>query len=47
MSTGKRYSNDYKVQAVKLAMEIGQTQAAKELGLSKSAVGTWVRNTQL
>ena len=35
MSTGKRYNNDYKVQAVKLAMEIGQTNAAKELGLSK------------
>ena len=46
MSTGKRYDNDYKVQAVKLAMEIGQTKAAKELGLSKSAIGTWVRNAR-
>jgi transposase len=46
MSTGKRYSNDYRVQAVKLAMEIGQTQAAKELGLLKSAVGTWGRNAR-
>lgn len=31
MSTGKRYNNDYKVQAVKLAMEIGQTKAANEV----------------
>ena len=46
MSTGKRYDNNYKVQAVKLAMEIGQTKAAKELGLSKSAIGTWVRNAR-
>ena len=46
MSTGKRYDNDYKIQAVKLAMEIGQTQAVKELGLSKSAITTWVRNAR-
>lgn len=46
MSTRKRYNNDYKVQAVKLAMEIGQTKAAKELGLSKSAIGTLVRNAR-
>lgn len=46
MSTGKRYDNDYKVQAVKLAMEIGQTKAAHELGISKSAVTTWVRNAR-
>ena len=38
MSTGKRYDNEYKVQAVKLAMEIGQTKAAHELGISKSAI---------
>ena len=46
MSTGKRYDNDYKIQAVKLAMEIGQTQAVKELGLSKSVITTWVRNAR-
>lgn len=43
MSTGKRYDKDFKVQAVKLANEIGQTNAARELGISKSAVTTWVR----
>ena len=31
MSTGKRYNNDYKGQAVKLAMEIGQTKAANKV----------------
>ena len=46
MSTGKRYDNEYKVQAVKLAMEIGQTKAAHELGISKSAITTWVRNAR-
>ena len=46
MSTGKRYDNNYKVQAVKLAVEIGQTKAAKEIGISKSAVATWVRNAR-
>lgn len=46
MSTGRRYNNDYKVQAVKLAIDIGQTKAAHELGISKSAITTWVRNAR-
>lgn len=46
MSTGKRYDKGYKVQAGKLTMEIGQTKTAKELGLSKSVIGTWIRNVR-
>ncbi|WP_051635142.1 hypothetical protein [Selenomonas sp. ND2010] len=47
MSTGKRYDNNYKIQAVKSAMEIGQTKATHELGISKSAITTWVRNVRI
>jgi len=33
--SAKKYEKDYKVQSVKLALEVGQTKAAKELGISK------------
>lgn len=32
----KRYDRDYKVQAVKLAKEIGINKAAKEIGIAPS-----------
>ena len=34
----KRYDNDYKIQALKLADEIDQGRAADELGIPKSTI---------
>ena len=33
MATNKQYDQEFKVQAVKLAQEIGQAKAASELGM--------------
>lgn len=50
-SDGKhQYDQEYKVQAVKLAKEIGGTKAAKELGIPEGTIHTWlkaVRNGKL
>lgn len=39
----KRYDQDYKVQAVKLAKEIGTNKAAKEIGIDSSTVNGLVK----
>lgn len=39
----KHYDMDYKVQAVKLANEIGLNKAAKEIGVSSSTLHGWVK----
>lgn len=39
----KRYDQDYKIQAVKLAKEIGINKAAKEIGVAPSTVNGWVK----
>ena len=39
--------HEYKVQAVKLAKEIGQAKAAKELGVPKNTMYGWVRANRL
>lgn len=33
MGTGKQYDEEYKKQAIKLAKEIGNTKASKDLGI--------------
>ena len=40
----KRYSKEFKLEAVKRILETGQTQSsvARELGISESMVGRWV-----
>lgn len=47
MSAGKVYDLEYKIQAVKLANEIGQAKAATELGTPRSNVYTWIRMVRL
>lgn len=42
MSKGKQYDQEYKVQAVKLAKEIGAAKAARELGIPKNTMYGWV-----
>ena len=46
MATPKHYDADYKVQAVKLAKEIGGAKAAKELGISRNTLYTWMKREQ-
>ena len=38
MAENRQYDHEYKVQAVKLAKEIGQAKAAKELGIPKNTM---------
>lgn len=39
----KQYDMEFKVQAVKLAKEIGGGKAAKELGISSNTLYTWMK----
>ena len=39
----RKYDHEYKVQAVKLAKEIGGAKAAKELGIPEGTVHTWLK----
>ena len=43
----RQYDHEYKVQAVKLAKEIGQAKAAKEQGIPKNTMYSWVRANPL
>jgi transposase len=44
----RQYSDEYKREAVSLAQQAGVTQAqvARELGISVSVLGTWVRKVR-
>ena len=39
----RKYDQEYKVQAVKLAREIGGAKAAKELGIPEGKIHTWLK----
>ena len=39
----RKYDHEYKVQAVKLAQEIGGTKAAKKLGIPEGTIHTWLK----
>ena len=43
MGENRRYDHEYKVQAVKLAKEIGQAKAARELGIPQNTRYGWMR----
>lgn len=43
MRKTNHYDTEYKVQAVRLAQEIGGSKAAKELGISSSTLFGWIR----
>lgn len=47
MAVNKHYDHEYKVQAVKLANEIGQAKAARELGIPKNTLYTWIRASRI
>ena len=42
MAGNRQYDHEYKVQAVKLAKEIGQAKTAKELGVPGNTLYGWV-----
>ena len=41
--TQRKYDHEYKIQAVKLAREIGGAKAAKELGIPEGTIHTWLK----
>lgn len=43
----RKYDHEYKVQAVKLAKEIGGAKAAKELGIPEDTIHTWLKAVRL
>ena len=47
MAENRQYDHEYKVQAVKLAKEIGQAKVAKELGIPKNTMYGWIRANRL
>ena len=47
MAKNRQYDHEYKVQAVKLAKEIGQAKTAKELGIPKNTLYGRVRANRL
>lgn len=46
MGTGRQYDEKFKVEAVKLAKEIGTKQAANELVIPKGTLGGWVKKAK-
>ena len=47
MGKQRAYNKEYKVQAVKLAHEIGSTKAANELGIPVNTLYGWMRAQRL
>lgn len=43
----RQYDEEYKVQAIKLAKEIGNNGAARELGIPKATIATWCHKAKL
>ena len=46
MGTGRQYDQEFKVQAIKLAKEVGVSTAAGELKIPKATLGTWLRRAK-
>ncbi len=46
MGTVRQYDEKYKLEAVKLAKEIGTKQAADQLGIPKGTLGGWVKKAR-
>lgn len=42
----RHYDKEYKIQAIKLAKEIGTNKAARELGIAPSTLNTWVKSSK-
>jgi len=44
---GKRYSKEFKMEAVKLASKLGAVEAAKELGVTAKSLRDWSNGKKL
>ena len=42
MGTGRQYDEKFKLEAVKLAREVGTKKAAEELDIPKNTLGGWM-----
>ena len=47
MASNRQYDQECKIQAVKLAKEIGQAKAVREQGIPKNTLYTWIRANRL
>ena len=47
MGTGRQYDEEFKKQAILLAKEIGDAAAAKELGIPKGTLRTWIHKANI
>ncbi len=43
----RRYTDEFRVEAVRLGESIGGNQAAKRLGLPESSIWNWIRRSRL
>ena len=43
----RKYTKDYKIEAVKLVREIGNSKASKELGVPKSTLSQWTNQAKI
>ena len=43
----KKYTKEYKLEAIKLIKEIGNAKAAKELGIAKSTLSQWMHQAEI
>lgn len=48
MSTRKKYTQEFKEDAIRLVLEQGykQTEAARNLGIDRSMLGRWIKESQ-
>lgn len=46
MSTNRQYANEFKLQAVKLAKEIGNKKAATEIGVPLNTLNGWIHKAK-
>jgi transposase len=46
MAEQRKYTSEFKAQAVKLAREVGQPRACAELGIPKGTISGWMRSAR-
>ena len=46
IETGRQYDEKFKLEAIKLAKEIGTKRAAEELGIPKGTLGCWMKKAK-
>ncbi len=44
---GRNYTKEYRIEAIKLAQEIGPKKASEELGVPSGTIGGWLREARI